>query len=178
MNNKVKMKNGKKINIVCDAIKRRRSIRVFLKKDISKEDVKTILEAARWAPSGLNNQPWNFLVLEKDKKNKISRFTHYDKVVESADKIILVFLDKERSYNREKDFLAIGAAIQNMLLCAYSIGISTCWLGEILNKKEDIRKYLKLDKSKELTTVIALGFSEEKAKSTRKALKNILLKVK
>lgn len=65
-----------------------------------------------------------------------------------------------------------------MLLCAYSIGISTCWLGEILNKKEDIRKYLKLDKSKELTTVIALGFSEEKAKSTRKALKNILLKVK
>ena len=45
--------------------------------------------------------------------------------------------------------MAIGACIQNMLLEAYSLGLGTCWLGEILNKKAQVSKYLNLDEDLE-----------------------------
>ena len=41
------------------AIRTRRSIRVFEDESIGKEDIEGILEAGRWAPSGLNNQPYS-----------------------------------------------------------------------------------------------------------------------
>lgn len=45
-------------NPVLDAIENRRSIRRFSAQAVSKEDILAVLEAGRWAPSGLNNQPW------------------------------------------------------------------------------------------------------------------------
>ena len=49
---------------VLDAIRSRRSIRQYSDDPVSDDDVRAILEAGRWAPSGLNNQPWRFLFLE------------------------------------------------------------------------------------------------------------------
>ncbi|MFH1655992.1 MAG: nitroreductase family protein, partial [Candidatus Omnitrophota bacterium] len=90
---------------------------------------------------------------------------------------ICVFLDIGESYNRDKDILAIGACIQNMLLAAHAQGLATCWLGEILNQKEDVRKLLKLDLDLELMAVISLGLSDEQVtRSCRKSLKSLIIK--
>ncbi|MDD4183330.1 MAG: nitroreductase family protein, partial [Candidatus Omnitrophica bacterium] len=43
---------------ILNLIKSRRSVRKFKKTDISAETIGKILEAGKWAPSGLNNQPW------------------------------------------------------------------------------------------------------------------------
>jgi nitroreductase len=52
---------------VSEAIRKRRSIRKFLDKDIPQSDINLMLEAARLAPSGLNAQPWRFRVIrDKD----------------------------------------------------------------------------------------------------------------
>ena len=119
--------------------------------------VEKILEAGRWAPSGLNNQPWRFEVLENEQKNLLARYTKYGHIIENADKVILVFLDRGESYNYEKDLMAIGACIQNMLLCAHSLKLGTCWLGEILKRREEIGKKMKLPAKLQLEAVIALG---------------------
>lgn len=58
---------------VLKLIKTRRSIRKFENKAVSKKTISDILEAGRWAPSGLNNQPWRFMVLAKNKKDLIIR---------------------------------------------------------------------------------------------------------
>ncbi len=50
---------------IIKAIKDRRSIRKYVPKQVSTEDIKEMLEAARWAPSAHNAQPWRFIVLEK-----------------------------------------------------------------------------------------------------------------
>ncbi len=50
-------------------VKERRSSRAFKPDPIRDEDVDKIIEAARWAPSGANSQPWEFIVL-KDKVTK------------------------------------------------------------------------------------------------------------
>ena len=47
-----------------DLLKSRRSIRRFTDRAVGREDIVRLLEAARWAPSNHNRQPWKFLVLE------------------------------------------------------------------------------------------------------------------
>ncbi len=158
-----------------DAIKSRRSIRKYTSQIPKDIDIQKILNAAIWAPSGLNNQPWKFKILKNNEKDKLSEFTHYGNIIKAAPVVICVFLDKEASYNREKDIMAIGASIENMLLQAETIGLSTCWLGEILNKREDVEGFLKIRLAYEFMAAISLGYPDEKPKSSRKPLKSFLL---
>jgi len=55
---------GDKMDTI-EAIKSRRSVRGFTDENVSDEIITQILEAARWAPSGLNNQAWRFIFREK-----------------------------------------------------------------------------------------------------------------
>ena len=48
-----------------ELIKKRRSIRGFKPDPIPDKYVDKIIEAARWAPSGANSQPWEFIVIKK-----------------------------------------------------------------------------------------------------------------
>jgi nitroreductase len=56
---------------ILEAIKTRASIRAFLDQPIEKEIVEKIIEAARWAPSGTNTQPWQVVALTGDKKQQL-----------------------------------------------------------------------------------------------------------
>ncbi len=56
---------------VCTAIKERRSIRAFLDKAVQPEIINSILEVARWAPSGVNHQPWHVCVLGQNSRRKL-----------------------------------------------------------------------------------------------------------
>lgn len=157
-------------------IKTRRSIRAFKASCIPGKVIDEIIEAGRWAPSGLNNQPWRFMVLEEEKKNALASFTRYSYIIKGADKAILVFLDKKTSYNREKDLMAIGACVQNMLLHIHSIKLGACWLGEILNSRNKIKKLLGIPNHMELEAVIAIGEPRGRSKtSRRKELKKLLI---
>lgn len=164
-------------NIILEAIRSRRSIRRFLDRVPTDKEIESILEAARWAPSGLNNQPWRFVVVKnKIIKNKLALLTKYADVIRGAPIASCVFLDSGSSYNRDKDILAIGACIQNMLLCAHAQGLAACWLGEILNKKEEVNALLDVDSDYELMAVIMLGYANEQpTKSCRKSLKSFML---
>lgn len=159
-------------------IQKRRSIRKYQQKPVTNALLTRILEAGRWAPSGLNNQPWRFMVLtNSDLKSQLAQFTKYGHIIKKSSAVILVFIDQRVIYNRDKDLMSIGACIQNMLLTAHSLGIGTCWLGEILNRKKEINKYLHLPAQLELMAAISLGYSAEKARQgKRKPLKSIVLK--
>lgn len=51
-----------------------------------------------------------------------------------------------------------GTAIQNMLLTAESLGISSCWIGSVASKSEIINNYLKIDSNYELVAMVSLGY--------------------
>ncbi|WP_406658333.1 nitroreductase family protein [Methanolobus sp. ZRKC2] len=137
--------------------------------------METILNAGRWAPSGLNNQPWKFIVIQKEETMaKLEDCTHYGKIIRSAPLLIAVFLDQDTMYNRTKDIQAIGASIQNMLLACCELGFGAVWLGEILNNKEKVNLILSCPDSMELMAVIAIGKPVQKASSSnRKDLKDV-----
>ena len=160
-------------------IHERRSVRHFADRPLTEELVDAILEAGRWAPSGLNNQPWRFTVIRDRKfKLKIAELTKYHRIIEEAPVIIGVFLDNDALYHREKDIQSVGAALQNMLLMAHSLKLGAVWLGEILKNGEQVRKLLELPSCYELMAVIATGYSTADHKSqemSRKPLEELVL---
>lgn len=158
-------------------IQSRRSIRKFTQEPVDESLINEILETGRWAPSGLNNQPWRFIVVRnKEIKEKISNCTKYKRIICDAQVLIIVFLDNDAGYNRTKDVQAIGACIQNMLLMCHSLNLGACWLGEILNRREDVEKLLEVPSSYELMAVLAIGYPNEKGSSSRKKLTELVVK--
>ena len=108
-------------------------------------------------------------------KEGLARLTESSYVVRSANLLISIFLDKKASYNRAKDLQAIGACIQNMLLEAQSLGLGTCWLGEILNKEKKVCRLLKAPSHYELMAVISLGWPKKRrVRGNRKRLNSLI----
>jgi nitroreductase len=165
-------------NPVMQAIFERRSIRTFTSDPVSAEQVRLILEAGRWAPSGLNNQPWRFLVLwaGDPRQAVLSECTKYGKIIQQARVLIVVVVDKEVMYNATKDHQSVGACLQNMLLAVHAQGLGAVWLGEILNQEERVLQELNLSSGQyELMAVVALGHPAQEGSSQRKPLKEMLL---
>lgn len=160
-----------------DAIKTRRSVRRFLDRPVPVDLVEQILEAGRWAPSGLNNQPWKFAVVtDPAMKEGLSNLTRYSKIVQGSGVLIPVFLDNSESYHRIKDAQAVGACLQNMLLEAHSLGLGAVWLGEIIKSDKEIREMLGLGDGLELMAVLAIGYPDERPGPTkRKALRDLIV---
>jgi nitroreductase len=148
------------------AITSRRSVREFTDEPVAETELDSLIEAARWAPSGLNNQPWRFMkVTERSLIVEMSGLTRYRGVVAGAQALIAVFLDSEAMYDRTKDLLSAGAAIENLLLAATDTGLGACWLGQILARREDVQELLQTPGDLELVAVVAIGHPTEKERT-------------
>ena len=158
-------------------IRDRRSIRKFTAEDIDDKIIDQIIEMGTWAPSGLNNQPWRFVVVKgSGVLEELSLQTIYSHIIDDAPVCIAVFLDTAESYNRVKDIQAIGACIQNMLLTTHHLGLGGVWLGEILKHREEVEEILGVSETLELMAVIALGHpAEEKGSGKRKPLEEVIV---
>lgn len=161
-----------------EAILKRRSIRKFTSESVSREEILQILEAGRWAPSGLNNQPWRFMVLYSDdpRKQALELCTRYSHVVRGASVLIAVFLDKAHKYHHDKDCQSAGACIQNMLLAVHGLNLGGVWLGEIINQEDMVHEVLGTQGSAlQLMAVIAVGRPAASGSSSRKDLAELMV---
>ncbi len=152
----------------------RRSIRSFLNKPVSQDLVRQVIEAATFAPSAKNGQQWRFTVLttkakreltdvfrrelekvtsEIGKENMGSSFSSCS-IMEQAPVVIMVWNAGERG--RETEIHSVAAAIQNLLLKAYSLGLGTLWIGDISYTIEALKQHL--NKPWKLTAAVALGW--------------------
>ena len=163
---------------VLNAIYKRRSIREFTEKEISSEQLYEIVKAGIWAPSGLNNQPWRFVIIKDlDVKEQVAQQTHYGHIVRDANALIAVYLSKDNMYDTVKDIQSAGACIQNILLAAEALELGAVWLGQILKNKSDVNKILELSDNFDLMAIVALGYpSHHNQKSKRKEVSELLLK--
>jgi nitroreductase len=120
-----------------EAIRGRRSIRAFKKRNVPEEIVEKLIDAASWAPSAGDIQPWEFVIVKEPAlKGKLAQAALDQAFVEEAPIVIVVCADERRSsmgYGfRGKTLYCIqdtAAAIQNILLTAYSLGLGACWVG-------------------------------------------------
>ncbi len=164
-------------NALLEAIYSRRSVREYTGEPVDDQQILEIIKAGMWAPSGLNNQPWRFAIIKDKKlKSKIEPLTKYSRIIKGAQVLLPVFIDKKAMYHPVKDYQAMGACLQNMLLAAHSMGLGAVWLGEIIKSDKEIRKLLGLDDNLELMAVIALGHPARKdQKSRRKNMDELIV---
>ncbi|MFH1397175.1 MAG: nitroreductase family protein [Candidatus Omnitrophota bacterium] len=136
-------------------IKTRRSIREYQDKPISKKDIGKIIDAARFAPTARNIQPWEFVVVTKaDTLNKIAEVTEHGKFIAQAKCCIAVFSSDTKYYLEDG-----CAATQNILLAAASLGIGSCWVaGDKKPYSSQITSLLSVSGSFKLVSLIALGY--------------------
>jgi len=157
-----------KMMSIDEAIKGRRSVRTFKSDEVEENLVREIIEAATFAPSAKNGQQWRFTVLSgesKDKftdmyRNELGKLT-FDvgssfgscTMMEEAPVVIVVWNTNELGWSTEVH--SVSAAIQNLLLKAHSLGLGTCWIGDIFYTYEAIMDYFK--KPWKLLAAITVG---------------------
>ncbi len=154
---------------VIDAIRNRRSIREFTDQPVSRDLLLQIITAGIWAPSGLNNQPWRFVIIRDHEINaKLASLTHYTHIVQAAPALIAVYLDQKKMYDPVKDHQAAGACIQNMLLAAHELGLGAVWLGQILKNRDRVNDVLQLTDQFDLMALLAIGYPKHRNQQSRR----------
>ena len=178
------------------AIENRRSCRSFSKEPVDTETIHQILTAAAWAPSPLNMQPWQFVVITgSDKKEDI--FNEADRCrkwaieasgwnwlnsykvdfLREAPVVIAVVGDPQKTgvdiFQKEGGTgyqMACAAAIQNMLLAAHALGLGSLWF--TFFDKHEIRKILDIPDDKTPVALVCVGkIAKDPAGMPRKDVK-------
>lgn len=143
---------------VIKEIEDRFSPRYFSDEKIKLKDINSIFEAARFAPSGWNFQPWYFYWAEKKDKsyNKIvSGLTRYNGFAKTAPILIVAcFIKKfkgKKTYYRHD----LGAAVMSLVLQSQHLGYFCRQMGDF--NKNKLVKLLSIDKTHHPFVIIALG---------------------
>ena len=166
---------------VFEAMEGRRSCRDFLPDPIDEENILRILRAGAWAPSPMNAQPWEFVVVTSDEV-KEALFSEADErkkwglevsgwkwlegyrvdFLKSAPAIIAVVGDPKRTgldgFMQEGSVgyqHACAAAIQNMHLAAHALGLGSLWF--TLFDRQAIRRILAIPEDRTPLALICLG---------------------
>ncbi len=147
------------MNRLLKLLKVRRSIRQYMDKGIPKEKLQEIIDAARFAPTARNLQPWEFVVVtDKLKLNLLAQLADNGKFIAQAAACIAVF-SADTKY-----FLEDGsAATCNILLAATALGIGSCWVaGDKKPYSEQVSSLLNKPEGIKLISLVALGYPNGK----------------
>lgn len=105
----------------------RRTVRKFTAEPVSSDDIDLLLEAAMYAPSRLDRQPWQFVVVrEASVRAGMAEILGVHSYIEQAPVVIVVCAESAVSPTWEMDS---SAAIQNLCLEATDVGLGTAWVG-------------------------------------------------
>jgi nitroreductase len=174
---------------LADAIKNRRSVRSFSDYYVTDDEIREIIEAARWAPSWANTQVWEFVVMrERDLiKGITGAFSESNPARQcsmTASAIIVACAKtrvsgcrdgKERTKFHEWFMFDLGLAVQNLCLRACDLDLGTVIVGSF--NHEEVRRLLLLPEGYEAVVAIPVGrpaHSGEKKIPSRKELKTFV----
>ncbi len=144
---------------VIEAIRKRKSVRSYEPTPVPIEKLKTILEAARLAPSAGNVQPWRLIVVEDQyKRKKIAKGCRYGHFLAESPIVIVGCGDQKASPRWYACETCL--AIENMVLAATDEGLGTCWIGAF--NENAIREMLKIPSHLRIVALLALGYPREK----------------
>lgn len=148
-----------------EVIEKRRSIRKYKKEIPSDELIRKCIEAACYAPSARNSQPWKFVVVkDREKILALSKTQPYSSFLANAPVVIVALAEEEKSPRHWVEDLS--CAIMLLMLKATELGLGTCWNAvyspEDQKREEYVRKVLGIPRKYRVLANIAVGFPDEK----------------
>jgi len=152
-------------------IKNRCSVRKYQEKPIDDRTLYTIMESASFAPSAGNQQPWEFiLVRDAVSKEHLAEAAYNQNWLKHAPVIIVACVNMKLAsalYGERGEKLygiqGVSCALENMLLTAESLGISSCWVGMFSEPR--VAAITRCPEHVRPCALIALGYGAEKPKS-------------
>lgn len=143
---------------VMRAIKNRRSIRRFNQATVERKKIEMLLEAARWAPSAGNAQPWEFVIItDGDTIQRLKTvMTGIMGNIKEGPVLLLICINKKKETVWTR--YDIGCALQNILLCAHCTGLGACAIGGF--DESMIGRLLDLPEHLEPSLFITVGYPE------------------
>jgi nitroreductase len=157
-----------------EAITGRRSIRSFKSDEVTQREVDLLIEVATLAPSAGNIQPWEFTIVRTpEMKKRLVEAAYGQSFIEEAPVVIVVCANEDRSSQRYGDrgktlycLQDTAAAIQNVLLAAYSLGLGACWIGAF--KEDEVRAVLNVPTGVKPVAIVPVGHPARIASSRQK----------
>ncbi len=169
------------LNPVIDAIKNRRSVKNVNREEIPEQDlIEEILEAATWAPNHHLTEPWRFVVIAKNERLRLGEsmaealkttMKTGDPRVEEVLKlerektlrapVIIAVISSQSGGEKivpQEEIVAAGAALQNMLLAAHSLGLGAMVRSGPHSYLQPVRDYLGLQEKESLVGLVYLGY--------------------
>src|SRR5918997_1863987 len=150
---------------VSEIISRRWSARAFSTRPVEFSKLLSILEAARWAPSSRNEQPWRYIVFSEDNPEKLKKAQSVLKEINNYAKrapILICAITKKTysdngNYNK-LHFHDLGAANENMFLETFNQGLIMHEMGGF--DRDKAREIFNVPDDYEIGIMIAIGYQD------------------
>ena len=152
-----------------EAIRKRRSVRKYTGDPIPRRDLEKIVDAGRLAATGMNRQPWDFIVVTD--REMIDKLKGASEWMGKAGAIIAVVMDPSSRWWVEDG----SAAVENMLIASTALGYGSCWLeGYTLPREEEFKPLLGIPRESRLLTLVPIGVPVEWPTKEKKSLEEVI----
>ncbi|MBU1121534.1 MAG: nitroreductase family protein [Candidatus Omnitrophota bacterium] len=157
---------------VFEVIKKRRSIRAYLEKEVEQDKLLKILEAAQAAPSANNCQEWRFVVVgDKEKRKQLSIAARGQAFVATAPIVIACCAqtdERKMTCGQVCYPIDVTIAIDHMILTATELGLGTCWIGAFY--PEQVKEILDIPPHIKVVELLTLGYAQSVASNPKQRL--------
>lgn len=162
------------LNDTLELLKSRRSIRKYKNTPVEQGKIEICLEAAQWAPSASNKQPWEFMIVKEQKtREKLAEMHPYAKFVSESPVVFIPLTNPgiHAKYHQSDTSLAT----MHFMIQAHSLGLGTCWAGVINSDIEPkIKELLRIPDNLHVLALVAVGYANHTRTSTRKPLRELI----
>ncbi|MBQ3376324.1 MAG: nitroreductase family protein [Erysipelotrichaceae bacterium] len=138
----------------------RTSVRQYTDEKVTDEQIEKLLKAAMAAPSAMNRQPWEFIVVQDPEMlQKLGSVTPYSTPVARSNCTIVTLADTGNSTSNIY-LHDLGAACENILLEAVHLGLGTVWMAVTPSKEREqaVRELLNIPENIVPFSMIAVGY--------------------
>lgn len=166
-----------------EAIKGRRSIYAYKPDPVPEETLMQLLEAATWAPSHRNSQPWEFVLIGPETRKQLAAVFREameigplsDPAVPEARKevfrrfmndfggapalVAVMSRPPEKEIDRAEFPISTGVAVQNLMLTAHAAGLGTVWVS--VGRHPKARPILQVPDGYDVVAVLPIGYPAE-----------------
>ena len=155
-----------------DIIRLRKSVRQFQDKPVEPEKIKTLLEAARLAPSASNRQEWRFLVVQDPaKREALAEAALGQEFVGRAPVVVVCCAESDghvMACGEPCYPIDVAIATEHIALAAADLGLGSCWIGAF--KPDEVRKICGIPEEIKIVELLPIGYPVDPSESSKKRL--------
>ena len=138
---------------------------------VEREKLEQLIDAARFAPTARNEQPWEFVVVtRKEGLQKLADLTDHGRFIAGAGACIAVFCRETKYYLEDG-----SAATTYLLLAAEALGLGACWIaGDKKEYAQEVQRLLGVPDGYKLVSLISLGYPAERNPKEKRPVASML----